>query len=843
MASTTTVQSNTTFIPPGAEKFIAPPPPVFPVGEAVLSAVSLLVFTGISLYALTTLRDAAWWKQAPFAFTALGSGLGFLYEAYLLAQGRPYQLFGSKAGRRIQQLRAGILAFVCGASYLAFSLATFSDPVGALWLIGASGVLTGSLAALFLFEGPPYAGFVVLTAGLAGQIAVAVFSSTLANDPTSRVWFLFAAATLYASIFVGAETPRRSTAFHVLGSATALSLWLGLRSHEVLAIAAPVAARAVLPWLLLAAAFLLGVAATFRLVPKTWGPPRTALANFLWPLFYLVIAGGMRIPRPERLSELYRGRTQQLKPLTLFPYYIAHPRALSHAISVPALDDALTVKVQSLGFLAMLVKTVFAAASLLNRFFPFANIDIRLADKPRMDPLSDGSDYWPRWLRRRFYIPTLGWFSIESGVRGPGQQPAPQMAVDAYQRGQLLAYMVEFGIAGSFVRAQRRDDGAPILVLDFTFLEKYETKPDYEPYGGTAYFSIDERTHSIRLDAVRAPRTTEIIPVDPQSAQFRHAEDMVLASVYFYVVSGKHLVEIHMGLNLVEVALFNSFDAAQSWNHPVRLALYPHLFAHELAEELTTQNLLEDRAIFPQIFATTNASLMRHLNDRFAEYALARDEDFDDREQQLLHGRPGKKLEELLPNSSLHWERRYFEIWLRYATALMDAAYVDDASVQADAHVQLFFANLSKSFQQPLPARYRRFETKAGLARFIADTMHHLIIRHEVYGTTGVRLALDPRINKVQVPKDGRTYAIDEWRALACVAMATSRVRYVLLSVNFTNVFEDLDYRSMYHAYVAAHDQMKDELRRLEKEFDPQDDRNYQISRLLPSDLEIGAGY
>ena len=75
------------------------------------------------------------------------------------------------------------------------------------------------------------------------------------------------------------------------------------------------------------------------------------------------------------------------------------------------------------------------------------------------------------------------------------------------------------------------------------------------------------------------------------------------------------------------------------------------------------------------------------------------------------------------------------------------------------------------------------------MARFIADTMHHLIIRHEIYGTSGVRLSLDPRINKVQVPKDGGTYAIDEWRSLACVAMATSRVRYTLLMVNFENVF------------------------------------------------------
>ena len=121
--------------------------------------------------------------------------------------------------------------------------------------------------------------------------------------------------------------------------------------------------------------------------------------------------------------------------------------------------------------------------------------------------------------------------------------------------------------------------------------------------------------------------------------------------------------------------------------------------------------------------------------------------------------------------------------------------------------------------------------------------MHHLIIRHEVYGTSGVRLALDPRINKVQVPKDGGTYGVDEWRSLACVAMATSRVRYTQLMTDFTNTFEDLPDAELRQKYTDAHNHMKSQLEALESEF--KDDRvdNYDTLRLLPSDLDIGAGY
>jgi hypothetical protein len=133
--------------------------------------------------------------------------------------------------------------------------------------------------------------------------------------------------------------------------------------------------------------------------------------------------------------------------------------------------------------------------------------------------------------------------------------------------------------------------------------------------------------------------------------------------------------------------------------------------------------------------------------------------------------------------------------------------------------------------------------TKAGLVTFLADTMHHLIIRHEVYGTTGVRLSLDPRINKVQVAKDGGPPALDEWRSLACVAMATSRVRYTSLMINFANVFSDIDDQNLQRAFRLAHTQLNSRLQQLETKFKSDGVDNYQTLRPLPSELDIGAGY
>lgn len=827
--------SNTDVVPPGIDRFTRPKFPTFDGAGPWYSVASLLGFCVASCIGIWWLGGQPLLVRFPLWCTAVGSGLGFFFELWLIASGRPYQLFASSGGRFVQRLRALIMVFVFGTSYFAYSVFAI-DPVQVPWWICLGiGVLAGGLFVALLFQAPMSVTILIFLCGLIFQIVLVVSSDTVIGQ---HDWFLIvAAALLFATLLAGTETPTRSTVFHVLGIGSVVFYTLGFWQNGIV--------KTTLSWStlgLLAVGFAAGVSSLFFLLPKSWGRCRTDLANFVWPFFYLIIAGGLYIPRPQRLSVLYQGQEDELKPLKVYPYHVAHPRNLSYPIQIPCLDEALTLKVHAFGFITRLVTFFFAVASIVMRWFPFANIKTPISLKPRMEVWSDGSHYWPGWLERKIWLPGLGRFEIQSGVQGPGFQPTPELAVDAYKEGQLIAYLVEYGIAGSFIKPVKQRKKT-LFELDFTFFEKYETKPDYESYGGKAFLQINDERKCFEVVSVCGPGTETEIPVNPDDSSFRNAEEIILASLYFYVVSGKHLVEIHMGLNLVEIALFNAFDAKKDWGHPVRMVLYPHLFAHELAEELTTQNLLEDGAVFPQIFATTNAALVRHLNDRFSEYELGKDEDFDQRAKTILTNRKGENIDEVVPRSSLVWELKYAKIWHQYTTELVDATYETDAAVASDDCVSTLFANLTELFHQPLPNRYGEFKTKAGLARFLSDTIHHLVIRHEVYGTTGVRLSLDPRINKVQVPKDGGTYPIDEWRSLACVAMATSRVRYTSLLLNFSNVFNDIADANLRTEFRLAHTRMKAKLQKLEEEFTTDGVDNYERLRLLPSDLDIGAGY
>ena len=244
-------------------------------------------------------------------------------------------------------------------------------------------------------------------------------------------------------------------------------------------------------------------------------------------------------------------------------------------------------------------------------------------------------------------------------------------------------------------------------------------------------------------------------------------------------------------------------------------------------------------AKFAQIFATTQTGLIHHLNDSFTHFEYGDDEDFERRAELMsIDG-------EVLPRAAIRWEVKYAEIWQRYTKTLIDIIYADDAAVGADEYLQGFHRDLCSVLINPLPERYESFATKQGVARYAADTIHHMVVRHQVYGTTSVKAALDPRISKTQVPRDSGPTPVDEWRSLASVALATQRSRFTLLIGDFKFLFDDVDVRYR-EGMGKALDRLQSDLKDLDAVWtatgaDVQ--FNYDYFRPLPSALHTGAGY
>lgn len=375
----------------------------------------------------------------------------------------------------------------------------------------------------------------------------------------------------------------------------------------------------------------------------------------------------------------------------------------------------------------------------------------------------------------RYYPSTLFLSQPKFPVLGSTLQDAPAPMVESYKTGDILPYLCQFGYGARFLKRARATEVFPFydsessegkegdfLVVDFRYMEHYDNKPDYEPYGGVALFKIDSLPTGNKLKVVWVvgPRTRQRIYLDINNGTYRRIEAMITATIYFAVVAGKHLAEIHMTYNLLEVALHNAFDYDLNTNprdelnaHPFRLVLYIHLFSHSLAAELTVRHLIQDGAVFNQIFALDYDSLLNFMQQTYNSFEYACDEDFEAREktnEKLRErspsaGSPDRSALSLDFNCSLDWELSYRDIFVRYADSMVDAIYYSDQHVKDDDALQEFFATILTLFNT-VPDRYEAFQSKAGVSRFLSDTINHLVIGHQFYGTTGVSGATDPRI-------------------------------------------------------------------------------------------------
>ena len=778
------------------------------------------------------------WVWLPFAFTIFGSTLGWLFELGLLITGTPFQLARSSFTRFITQVRLLNLAPVTATIFFFVCAMVVQEPnlrMALLFLSAAT--LFGLGFALFFATRAPVIQFILLGVQVLQAGIVLAASSGLTDH---IIALLVGQAVLQLAAFlVGTATPIRSTIFHITSTIAGILLFIAvvqvtaLNATFSLNVAPEISLGSLLMWGLLATC-IAGLVISIKSFPDAYNNFRSLLSDVIWTPLYFKLVSAERFPNPENLSTVY----DKVKPkkTPLMAYYQAHPLHLMQSLSIPAVADKdIEANVTVFKVLMKQAAGAFKLIGFLDHNLPQSKLTTPLNEKPRLPIWSDGNEFWPNLFKKTIFGATL--------PNGGKLHKAPRVALSAFKEGQLLAYLTSSGIANTFAKpAKGRAKGT--LIIDFRFLEKYETKADYESYGGVAYFKVNAETKSLDLISVIAPLSNIEILANPHDPEFRRAESLVLASLYFQVISGKHLAEIHMTYNLVEVSMHNAFDAQEQWTHPFRTFMYLHFFSHELAEEMTTEHLVQERAVFTQIFSTTHDEMINHLNDTYANFNYGEDEDFEARAAAMTL--PDGSI---LPHACIKWELEYFEIWHKYTTDLIDIIYADDEAVQNDKYIQDFHHGLLQVMLKGLPDRYDAFQTKKGVARFAADTIHHAVVRHQVYGTTGLRAALDPRISTTQVPRDTGTQGVDEWRSLAYVALATGEARFTLLTgkegKDFTYLLDGIDdqYRK---PMVAVFGQLQTDLLTLDEKWTAgvvEREFNENYFRALPSDIHTGPGY
>lgn len=874
----------------------------------------------------------ALWTLLPFYFTVWGAGLGTVFELALLFHGTPFQQNLNAFTQWVSRLRLLNLPFVASSIFFFYICLTVPETNEMLLISSMYGftALAFALAPALFFGGLDAGGYdFVPPILIAIQVVEFVFVVTRgAISGGAMATYVLAAAPVFQilAFLVTTATPIRSFGFHVLSTLAGLSLYIALElegnaspdcTQDLHIVLMGPETTKVWPVLLTSAAF--GWTMMMKVAPKVYQNFRSEWSFYIWSVLYYVLVGAPSQPVPLRLSAIFR--EQKPKRATLQPYSHQHPYDVSPNLGIPAIRGELPQTVQANASNIQQILGLFNIISRMDYFIPQADVDAPLVNKPRIPAKDDGQDQYPSIL---FNTGLMEQFP----AMGKTLQRCPKPAVTAYKEGKLLPWLCQYGIGNTFLKKAVETEQYPFfelvgieeetngketgLVVDFRDLEDYEYKEDYEPYGGVAFFGFDDKNLCLRW--LITPRTQRKVEVNEKTHAFRRAESMIISSLYFSVIAGKHLAEIHMSYNLLEVAAHNSFDVAlneygprgdESFNaHPLRLYLYIHLFSHGLAEEQTTEHLVQKGAVFSQIFAMKYESLVNYLSDQYNDITYAVDEDFEYRKaiMEPLTQRRRESLaagySDVAPYSSVvDWESQYFETFQEYAAKVVRATYGDDdTNVKKDRELQAFYETLCQYFNQ-LPKRYEEFKTLQGVTRFLADSTHHLVVRHQYYGTTAVAAAMDPRLGSTQVPKDGGPPAVDEWRALAFIALATAYANFVHLVPNLnrstdagndnkddkTNtcgaiscrtlgaVFEDATpvggdnnsttktrlVKEMKHAWMDLQNKLE-ELNEewvkqsrtqhygTEKRVDPlnwERDINYMYCRPLPQDLHSGPGY
>lgn len=829
-------------------KFTTPSAGAYSVGGSILSIASLVLMTGLSVWMYAYLTNTntavgqstsqAVWTWLPFLFTIFGAGVGAAFEFYLLVTGTPFQQTRSRATTFIRNIRLLNLAPVALTIFYAVCCIVIQDAQVRMAALFFSGFVGFGLAFALFFSGAPTAVLTTLLGLQLFQIGLVVTNYPSIGGGLVAALLIGQAVLQSVAFFITAQTPLKSTGFHVTSTISGVCLFAAIytittqNSGFAMAVTPDFAGNSLLVWGLIVAG-IAGVVTTCKAFPTCYNYWRTSTSNVLWSTLYFVLVSAKRFPKPFNLSQVY-GATRP-EATKLRPYYVQHPEYLPIGLNIPSAEN-LEGDVNIFHQLVTRARKTFALIAILDHFFPQSKIDTPIDQKPRMEVWSDGSNYWPSLFTKSIF-----------GYSIPGKTLAktPTAALRSYKEGQLLAYLAESGVASPLLQ-EAPSTHPGMLMLNFRHLEQYETKEDYQPYGGVAYFIINKQAKKLELVSVIALRSEQEIMADSNDFVFRQAEELIIASMYFQVISGKHLAEIHMTYNLVEVSLHNAFDVNGQWNHPIRTMLYLHLFSHELAEEITTEHLIQKGAVFNQIFATKYDSLIQHLNDCYANFEYGADEDFEKRTKLLsLNQDPNSRVLDILPNACIKWELEYEKVWRKYAEKVVNAVYASDDDVANDKYLQCFHQNLLEVLVKGLPVRYQNFTTKKGLVRYLVDTIHHLVVRHQVYGTTGIRAAMDPRISKVQVPKDMGTMAVDEWRSLAYVALATGRARFTLLMDNFTYLLEGVDNKYL-PAMTDAFNTLQSDLKTLELKWNSSAEEqtfNEEYFRALPTSLHTGPGY
>jgi len=269
-----------------------------------------------------------------------------------------------------------------------------------------------------------------------------------------------------------------------------------------------------------------------------------------------------------------------------------------------------------------------------------------------------------------------------------------------------------------------------------------------------------------------------------------------------------------------------------------------HFYNHVLVEEKTTAHLMDVGGVFNQIFALDHESICSFVQDNFNAQVYGKDAELDRRAAVFGDSIP--------KHSQIYWQKEYLEIFQEYARSLVTTIWDSDEELIGDNLMQKFYQELNDLHKRrginnsgdELPKKYHSFQAREGVELFIAESMFVVIILHEVYGTKVPSYQTQADLVPDSIAIDGKPITLEEYTSMILVVSATARVKFSnLLEQDPVAPFENCQQAERLSQLFYK---LQQRLRELESKWTSSAEElfiNEQYHRILPSELEVGAGY
>jgi hypothetical protein len=812
------------------------------------SILTLFALTVAGIIGLVSVRSLPYWTWGIFFFAIIGAAGGLVWEFVGDLNWRSDPI--------VEDFRRANVGLVRVASFISIFLLVFG-PAPLDFMYAAAGFfLVFYYLEAFLSEpypaymGKPQGGqriLYVIVIEVLMEVFVLVMFGLISSPPReSRLIYILCIVGNILNL-ISFFVSNISWAFHGLNT---IATFLYAYSFSHLKNVAPMPYPSSWQWTLFASGCGLG----FLLVmskPILKNQFRFHIVNGVWQAIYGAI---LATPTPQPVAP---GFIKGGSPIKWTSYDVTHPKSI---VTIPSAESIPLNQRFPAQQVYQKVTFIFSIISFLDQWFPQSNVNVLPTQKPLID------------LGRtpEFYVPSI---LLQYGTCT--RFIAPRTLYESSTARQQIAWMTLYGHCNSMIQPNNTDDGTH--QIDFTWLKHFEAKPGYRNYGGKALFHYNRDNKKLQVTHISAYDNEALIEIN--NTRDNRLEKSILrfiSSTGLIQVAGYHLCGIHFFLNMVSLSLYNSFDVIGKTEagvpHPFRYALNINFYNHVLVAEKTTAHLLDKGAVFNQIFALSHQGISNFINHYFTkEIEFGREANLLQRYDNLTGEKIEMKknaqtdeelllsLKDNLPvNSQLYWQIDYKVIFLKYAKKIVSICWPKgQKDLTADQKMINFYKELSNAFSKidknfTLPGRYQDLATIEGVTLFLTDCIFTTTVLHEVWGTKVPSFAttsvLFPSYQQATSGTDGNDLpaTLEDYLSLLLVTGATSRVKYPqILQLDPTPCFDGLEDETKDRMFVAW-EELKTDLKLLEVKWTAnpiERDINDEYCRILPSELDIAAGY